>query len=56
MTHKEKLIKVLQEIGADHSEYGTDYCDNVVVRNDDYDIEERSFTFKFYKETGEYFE
>lgn len=56
MTDKEKLLKVLQEIFVDHHEYTDEYADRIVIRNENNDIEERSFELKFDKETGEYFE
>jgi hypothetical protein len=56
MTDREKLLKVLEEIGVDHHECSDDYADRIIVRNESYDVEERSFEFKFDKSTGEYFE
>ena len=56
MSDKEKLLKVLQEIGVDCFESNDEYADRVIVRNENYDIEEQAFMFKFNKVTGKYFE
>jgi len=56
MSDKEKLLKVLQEIEADCFEANDEYCDRVIVRNENYDVEEQAFIFKFNKDNGKYFE
>lgn len=57
MSDKEKLLKVLQEIGVDTWINSDEHCERVYVRNENYDIEEnRVFDFKFDKKTGKYFE
>jgi hypothetical protein len=56
MNNKDKLIKVLQEIGIDFHEYETESANVVCLDNDEYDIEEAHFSIKFNKVTGEYFE
>jgi hypothetical protein len=56
MTNKEKLLKVLEEIGADYHISNDEYCDRVIVKNEYHDVEERAFQFKFKKDTEKYFE
>ena len=56
MTDKEKLLKVLQEIGVDCFKSDDKYCDWIIVKNENYDVEEQAFIFKFNKDNGKYFE
>lgn len=56
MNDKEKLLKVLQDIGADCFESNDEYCNRIIVRNENYDVEGEAFIFKFDKDANQYFE